>query len=112
MFQPAPDLARLDPDYRIFTGCVSGRPQEDFRPDGSFFQLLRLAVEPMFNHVAQKLLATARMQEKRAGEDVLELVQYLVPVRFLAVRPAMGKFMPLRLFKERLHGVLTGIPEG
>jgi hypothetical protein len=91
--QPFANLAGFDADGGIVAGIVAGRPAENFDADGALLEHVAMALERVFHHVTEEVLAALAGAEFVAGEDAAQFLADLFFGRRCGrfPRPAPGR---------------------
>jgi hypothetical protein len=67
LFQPSAYLPGLDPNHRIISRRIAGGTLKKLGPDRAFLQRLVVALQPVLNHICQKLLTPIAGTKERAA---------------------------------------------
>jgi len=75
LLQPSAHLAGLHPNYRIVSGRVPNWTLKEIHSDGALFQPLVVPLQPVPDHVSQKLLAPPARLKKGAVQDRVQFAK-------------------------------------
>src|SRR5580658_6813076 len=83
LFEPPPYLARLHPNHRVVSSRVIGGTVEQIGANTTLLQQFVAPIQPMLDHVGEKLFAAAAVAKRRTGQDVVQLLENRGLVHFL-----------------------------
>src|SRR6202000_2853905 len=75
LFQPSAHLTSLDPNHRIVSRGVASRTLKKLCPNRALFQRFMVSLQPMLNHIRQKLLTPIAGPKELTVEDGFQLAK-------------------------------------
>jgi hypothetical protein len=75
LIQPSPYVSRLNPNYRIISGCVPHGTLEEVDSYGAFFETLGVPLQAVVDYISQKLLAALAWLKNGTVQDRIQFAK-------------------------------------